>query len=72
MATLNYDVTMKSPRKLQLSALAKAHTGKATAASTLTETHTVVVLFNLPDKASQNQKITVLGASDAVTAMSAD
>ncbi|WP_299296909.1 hypothetical protein [uncultured Mobiluncus sp.] len=72
MATLNYDVTMKSPRKLQLSALAKAHTGKATAASTLTETHTVVVLFNLPDKASKNRKITVLGASDAVTAMSAD
>lgn len=72
MATLNYDVTMKSPRKLQLSALAQAHTGKATATSTLTETHTVVVLFNLPNKASQNQKITVLGASDAVTAMSAD
>ena len=72
MATLNYDVTMKSPRKLQLSALAQAHTGKNTAASTLTETHTVVALFNLPDKASKNRKITVLGASDAVTAMSAD
>ncbi|WP_279107145.1 hypothetical protein [Mobiluncus curtisii] len=72
MATLNYDLTMKSPRKLQLSALAQAYTGKTTAASTLTETHTVVALFNLPNKASQNQKVTVLGASDAVTAMTAD
>lgn len=72
MAALNYDLTMKSPRKLQLSPLAQAYTGKTAAASTLTETHTVVVLFNLPNKASQNQKISVLGASDAVTAMSAD
>mgnify|MGYP006876282939 CR=1 FL=1 len=72
MAALNYDLTMKSPRKLQLSPLAQTYTGKTAAASTLTETHTVVVLFNLPNKASQNQKISVLGASDAVTAMSAD
>lgn len=72
MATLNYDLTMKSPRKLRLSALAQTYTGKTAATSTLTETHTVVVLFNLPNKASENRQVSVLGASDAVTAVSAD
>lgn len=70
MASLQYDLVMKSQRPLDLSPLAKAMTGKNRATSTLTETHTVVALFDLP--ATKDGKVTALGASDAVTAINVD
>lgn len=71
MAELQYDVTMNSARALSLNPVAQAWTGKTSAATTLNETHTVLVLFEVP-KRGKDTKIRALGAAEAVTAMSAD
>lgn len=71
MAELQYDVTMKSSRPLNLNPVAQAWVGKNTATSTLNETHTALVLFKIP-KRGHDAKIRALGAAEAVTAMSAD
>lgn len=69
MTTVVYDVVTKSPRPLNLSPAAKAFSGKATA-GTLTETHTVTLLISVPPAGSAD-KVKVLGAAEAPTAMSA-
>ncbi len=71
MSEVTYEVTMKSERRLNLGPAAKAMTGKTSAASTLSEKHTALVLFSVPPAGSK-AKVSVLGASDATTAMSAD
>lgn len=71
MAELQYDVTMKSSRPLNLNPVAQAWVGKNTATTTLNETHTVLVLFEVP-KRGHDAKIRALGSAEAVTAMSAD
>lgn len=71
MTELKYDVTMKSARSLNLNAVAKAMTGKESAKTTLTESHTALMLFEVPVK-GKDAKIRALGAAEAVTSMSAD
>lgn len=71
MTTLNYSMTMTSDKKLEISALAQAYTGKSTAGSTLVENHKVTLLFRVPSKGS-GQKVQLLGAADAIVGMSAN
>lgn len=68
MASLRYEISMTTPRKMNLSPLARTFTGKTSAQSALTETHAAVVLFYLPPSG----KVKVLGATSAPVAMSAN